>query len=60
MGLRLSRDGEGGEGDRLNVAACFLPLEKWGLENDGPGEGGWLILFLSDPLGEVIGLEGGD
>lgn len=73
MGLRLSRDEEGGEGDCLNLVACFLPLEKWGLVagwetasgggcrlQDCPGEGGWLTLFLSDPLGEAIGLEGGD
>lgn len=60
MGLRLSGDEEGGEGDCLNLAVCFLPLNKCGLE-DGtasgggcllkacPGEGGGLTLFLSDP-----------
>lgn len=73
MGLCLRGDEEGGEGDCLNLGACFLPLEKMGLEDgwetasgggcclqDCPGEDGWLILFLSDPLGEAIGLEGGD
>lgn len=72
-GLRLCGDGRGGEGERLILDVCFLPLNKGGLVDgrgtasgggcclkDSLGEGGGLALLLSDPRGEARGLESGD